>query len=64
MEDYMKRVCEEFEELNDRVDKLQTKVFETSGGEKSILGEQLEAMCKYRDILAERIGYYYMKYIH
>ena len=63
MEDFVKRIIKENEELQVKIDKLakfiETKEFrDLSGIEKLYLRKQLQHMSSYASILRQRIKYY------
>lgn len=59
MEEYIKRLQKEKEDLQDKIDKIQKRIdIETDSKAKEMLQEQKEIMVSYLDIVNKRLEYH------
>lgn len=59
MEEYIKRLQKEKEDLQDKIDKIQKRIdIETDSKAKEMLQEQKEIMVAYLDIVNKRLEYH------
>lgn len=59
MEEFLKRLQKEKEDLQDKIDKIQKRIdIETDSKAKEMLQEQKEIMAAYLDIVNKRLEYH------